>query len=317
MKPSRQGPAQRGAAIITALLLVVVIAGIAAALIAQQSQALTRTERGNARAHAMWLAAPVLDYVRDSVRQSFKPGRSVNFTQAWARGIAALPVEGGTASGRMIDHGGLFNLNNLARDGKSSPPDVAAFRRLLVLLKLDPVLADAAVDWIDADDEATLPGGQENALYFAGARPVRAANRWLVHPAELLRAKGFDEAAMNRLAPFVTALPARTPLNVNTAPEEVIAALVPELDTDARTALVRQRQERPFETITGEKGLSAQFKAIPQASLERLSTTSDFLGVQLAIEVQGAQVVCSALLRRRANAGSEDWPVIIWAQNAL
>ncbi|MBL8521965.1 MAG: type II secretion system minor pseudopilin GspK, partial [Betaproteobacteria bacterium] len=172
---------QAGAAIITALLIVVVIAGIAAGLIAQQSQALTRTERGNARSHAAWLALPVVDYARDSVRQSFKPGKPVDLTQGWARGIGALPVEGGTASGRMVDQGGLFNLNNLVKDGKASLPDIAAFKRLLVNLQLDPNLADAAADWIDADDETLLPGGQENALYFAAARPARAANRLLVH----------------------------------------------------------------------------------------------------------------------------------------
>jgi general secretion pathway protein K len=317
MKRRHMKAMQRGAAIITALLIVVVITGLAAGLIAQQSQALTRTERGNARAHAAWLAAPVLDYARDSIRQSFKPGKSVNLTQAWAQGIGALPVEGGTATGRVIDQGGLFNLNNLVKDGKASTPDIDAFKRLLVNLKLDPNLADAAADWIDSDDETSLPGGQENALYFAAQQPKRAANRWLIHPSELARAKGFDEAVMNRLAPLVTALPARTAVNVNTAPEEILAALVPELDSDTRSAMVRARQSQPFESITGEKSLASRFEAIPVSALERLAVTSDYLLVQLGVEVQGAQVARSALLKRRANAGQEDWPAIIWVQNGL
>ncbi len=317
MSGTRPVPAQCGAAIITALLIVVVIAGIATGLIAQQSQALSRTERGNARAHAAWLVSPVLDYARDSIRQSFKPGKSVDLTQSWARGIGALPVEGGTASGRMVDHGGLFNLNNLVKDGKPSVPDIEAFKRLLSNLKLDPSLADSAVDWIDGDDEATLPGGQESALYFAGPRPTRAANRLLTHQTELLRAKGYDEAVLNRLGPLITALPARTALNVNTAPEEVLAALIPELDADARTVLVRQRQSRPFDAITGEKSLASRFKAIPASTLERLAIGSDYLVVQVGLEVQGAQLARSALLRRRSNGGNEDWPAIIWVQNAL
>lgn len=308
---------QRGAAIITALLIVVVVAGIAASLIAQQSQSLTRTERANARARAAWLAAPVLDYARDSIRQSFKPGKSVNLAQAWAQGIGALPVEGGTATGRVIDHGGLFNLNNLVKDGKPSAPDIDAFRRLLVNLKLDPGLADAAADWIDSDDETSLPGGQENALYFAGANAKRAANRQLVHPSELARTKGFDEGVMNRIAPLVTALPARTAVNVNTAPEAVLAALIPELDADTRTALVRARQSQPFEAITGERSLTSRFKSIPASAAERLGVTSDFLLVQLGVEVEGAQVARSALLKRRVNGGQEDWPAIIWVQNGL
>ena len=65
---------QRGAAIITALLIVVVVAGIAASLIAQQSQSLTRSARQCARARCV-AGRSVLDYARDSIRQSFKPGK--------------------------------------------------------------------------------------------------------------------------------------------------------------------------------------------------------------------------------------------------
>ncbi|MBL8521861.1 MAG: general secretion pathway protein GspK, partial [Betaproteobacteria bacterium] len=182
---------------------------------------------------------------------------------------------------------------------------------------LDPNLADAAADWIDADDETLLPGGQENALYFAAARPARAANRLLVHPAELARARGFDEATLQRLSAFVTALPVRTKVNVNTAPEEVIAAIAPELDADMRTVLIRERQLKPFASISGAEGFATRFKALKPATAEGLDVGSDFLLLQLALEVPGAQGVRSALLRRRATGGVEDWPAIIWTQNAL
>jgi general secretion pathway protein K len=308
---------QSGIAIITALLVVVVAAGIAAAMIAEQSQALTRTGRATARAQATALAGPVLDFARDSMRQSFKPGKPVDFTQSWARGMQALPVEGGSASGRLVDQGGLFNLNNLARDGKKSADDVDVFRRLLSDLKLNPDLANAAADWIDSDDETSLPGGQENALYFAGDKPRRAANRDIMHPTELLRAKGFDEAALQRLAPFVTALPERSKININTAPEEIIRAALPELSADDRTTLLRLRQGTPFAAVTGANSLQARFKGLQDASLARLEVTSGFFLVQLAIDLQGAQLAQSALLQRTAKAGAEGWPAIIWTRNSL
>ena len=55
---------QRGVAIITALLVVMLAASIAAFLLAQQSQALTRTVRAGERAQALLYAQPTLDWAR-------------------------------------------------------------------------------------------------------------------------------------------------------------------------------------------------------------------------------------------------------------
>jgi general secretion pathway protein K len=303
---------QRGAALITALLVMVVVTGIAVELVARQSQALTRTQRAQEAAQAAHLMHPLLDYVRDGMRQSFAPGKPVGLGQA--QGIAALTVEGGTASGRLIDQGGRFNLNNLVKDGKTSPTDLAVFRRLLVVLELDPGLAQSAADWIDADDETQSPGGQENPLYFALGSPRRAANRALVHASELARAKGFDEASLNRLAPFVTALPVRTKINVNTAPREVLAAALPEVDGAALEALLRRRAAAPFKDVAAA---AAQLKGTAPASLALLDVSSDYFLADVALELGATRLVRAALLKRNANGAAEGWPTIIWARNSF
>jgi general secretion pathway protein K len=308
---------QSGAALITALLVMVVVVGVAVGLVAQQSQALSRTQRGVESTQAALLMNPVLDYARDSMRQSFTPGKPVGLGQSWARGIAALPVEGGSASGRLTDMGGRFNLNNLARDGKASAEDIALFARLLVNLKLDPALAQSAADWIDADDETSAPGGQENALYFAARNPQRAANRSIVHVSELIRAKGFDEATLARIAPFVTALPVRSKINVNTAPVEVLAALLPEVPAEALGRVVRQREAAPFTAVGGQGGFTDSFEAVPPTVAERLDVTSDFFQAQIGLEIGTTRLVRTVLLKRNANGAAEGWPTIIWAQNSF
>ena len=55
---------QQGTAIITALLVVLLAASVAAFLLVQQSHALTRTARATERAQAMLFAQPMLQWAR-------------------------------------------------------------------------------------------------------------------------------------------------------------------------------------------------------------------------------------------------------------
>ena len=45
--------------------------------------------------------------------------------------LPAIPVEGGEVQGTLYDQQGLFNLNNLVRNGTASAIDLVRFQRLL------------------------------------------------------------------------------------------------------------------------------------------------------------------------------------------
>jgi len=306
---------QRGVAIITALLVVMLAASIAAFLLAQQSQALTRTARAGERAQAALYAAPTLDWARSALFQLQKSTARVDLTQPWSQGLKAIPIDGAVASGALRDDGGLFNLNNLVKNGVRSGPDVEVFRRLLTGLKLNPDLADAVVDWIDTDDEPSGPGGAENATYLALPNAYRAANQNLLQVEELRRVRGFDAATLSRLMPFVTALPVRTPINLNTAPQEVLAAIFSSLSGDQITAFAKHRLTEPFASKTAITE-SELMKGLPPTSID-VDVASQFFFVNVAIDNGGAQVRQSALLQRPAGYGSEvtRWPSIIWVRS--
>jgi len=309
---------QRGVAIITALLVVMLAASIAAFLLAQQSQALTRTERAGERAQAALYAAPTLDWARSALFQLQQATPRVDLTQPWAQGLNAIPIDGAIASGMLRDEGGLFNLNNLVKLGVKSPPDIEIFQRLLTQLKLNPDLAFAVVDWIDSDDETSGSGGAESSVYLSLPNPYRAANQNLVQVEELQRVRGFDAATINRLRPFVTALPARTLINVNTAPQEVLAAIFPKLSGDQIAALAKQRLAKPFADRAAFGEYLAKIPAPPVDDL--VDTGSSFFLVYIAIGNAGSQMRQSALLQRApataAGAGgvASKWPSIIWVR---
>ena len=307
---------QMGVAIITALLVVMLAASISAFLLAQQSQALTRTARATERAQAALYAAPTIDWARAALFQLQKTTPRVDLSQQWAQGLAAIPIDGAMAAGALRDDGGLFNLNNLAKNGVGSPPDIAIFRALLITLQLNPDLADAVADWIDTDEEPSGASGAENSTYLSLANPYRAANRNLLQIDELRRVRGFDDVIVNRLRPFVTALPIRTPVNINTAPQEVLTAMFPTLTRDDVTALATQRLVKPF---ANKAAITEYWKKLPAATLDdTVDATSQFFSVTIAIDNAGARIRQSALLQRAPASGTGNevskWPSIIWVK---
>ena len=320
MRPLTHPKRQRGTAIITALLVVLLAASIATFLLAQQSHALTRTARATERAQAMLFAQPMLQWARSALFEFQKNNNSVDLTQRWAQPIGAQPIEGALATGFFRDETGRFNVNNLVTDdGKKSEADVEVFKRLLQNLGLNADLANALVDWIDTDDE-TLPGGAEDLAYLALPQPYRTANQRLVQIEELYSVKGFDAAAVAKLKPFITALPGRSKINVNTAPLEVLAAVLPKLDQSALRELLNRRMTRPFKALEGENGIKTYLKEVPAATVEQmLHFSSDYFSVALGVSTGGTQVRQTALFQRvvstPANTNPPAWPRIIWIKD--
>ena len=297
---------QRGAAIITALLVVALVAITASALLAQQSQALTRTEAGVARAQARAYTDTALHWARGILREDAQRNTNDHLSEPWAAGIAALPLENAVVSGTLSDAQGLFNLNNLVRNGKVDAPSVQLLRRLLETLSLSPDLAYAVVDWIDADSDVSSPGGAEDQTYLARPIPYRAANRALVVVDELAYVQGFDARTLAKLRPFVTALAPITRINLNTAPIEVVKAVMPELADAEALGLVKERLTKPFKDLADIKARYP--KAAPQLLDQEVDAKSSFFTAQIAVSSGTVQIRTQALIQRIENK----WPVIIW-----
>ncbi len=315
---------QQGTAIITALLVVLLAASISAYLLVQQSHALTRTARATERAQAMLFTQPLLQWARVSLFEFQKNSKSVDLTQRWAQPIGAQPIEGAVASGFFRDEAGRFNINNLINDdGKQNLIDVAIFKRLLQNLGLNTDLANALADWIDLDDETSFPGGAEDLTYLALPQPYRAANQRVVQIEELYNVKGFDIATLAKLKPFITALPGRSKININTAPQEVLAAALPELANAALDELLNRRMTQPFKSFDDDKstkGIKGYLKDVPAAKVEQLlDFNSAYFSITFGISTGGMQLRQSALLQRvtpnAANTNASAWPRIIWVKD--
>jgi general secretion pathway protein K len=205
---------------------------------------LRQVENLDAQAQARWSARAAINWGR-AVLEEDKRDVDHNGEQ-WAVQPPPFEAEGGELVGSMRDAQGLFNLNNLVRNGKVSQGDVVVLTRLMIQLNIDPNLINALLDWIDGDSEVSHPGGAEDMHYLALDPAYRAANRALSDINDLYRVRGFGQDSIERLRPFVAALPQPTTINVNTAPAEVLAALCAGLQLTDAKALVEQRAKAHF-----------------------------------------------------------------------
>jgi general secretion pathway protein K len=304
---------ESGVAAITAVLIVAVAASAAALMLAQEAATLDQAMMVASRAQAEQYADAGLDWARGVLAQdAASAGQVDSLAEGWAQPIAGLPVERAVVAGDIADEQGKFNLNNLVVAGHRSDDDVAIFGRLLASLGLAPELADAVVDWIDADSELTSGAGAEDAYYLSLQRPYRAANQPMVQIEELYRVKGFDAAAVAKLKPYVTALPGnvRTAINANTAPAPVLAAALPTIPRTAIDAFVARRTTKPFMSAAE---VTAWATAIDRgAKTDALDVKSAFFSVRVRVAQDDVQLADEALVRRTLSTGKPAAIAIVW-----
>ena len=301
----RQG--QRGVAAVTAILIVAVAAAAASMMLAQQSAMMDQTMLVSSRAQADVYAQAGLEWARGVLLQDAKTSPSDSLDEGWARPIAGIPVERAIVAGDITDEQGKFNLNNLVTaSNQRSEPDIKLLRQLLVQLDLSPELADAVVDWIDRDDDLTSAAGAESGYYLGLARPYRAANAPILQVDELYRVRGFDAKVVARLRPYVTAIPERTTINVNTASDAVVAAAFG-VPREKAIALLAGRNERPF----GDKGaFTARATAAGLIAVNDFDVKSGWFFVRIVVAQDDVQVATESLVKREA--APRGTTAIIW-----
>lgn len=280
MRPCRdpvRPPAERerGAALLTVLLLVAVIAVMAAAGL-ERLRLGTRlggnaVEVEQARGYAE--AAEALALARVDQLLGLSPTR-VSLAGDWSGRPFALPLPDGTAVARVTDGANCFNLNGLVQTVTpgvyaSNPLQRAQFARLMRLLAVPTQVAEqvaaGASDWIDTDAQQQAQGAEDGS-YLGQATPYRTAGTLMSDPSELRAVAGVTPELYAQLRPWICALPVAepAPLNLNTLlPEQapLAAMLAPDtVSVDvARAALLKRPAQGwgdpgGFWTATGTAG---------------------------------------------------------------
>ena len=317
--PKRSGGAwghQSGAALLMAMITVALVATLAAGALWSQWRGVEVERAERARVQSDWLLTGALDWGRlilqgDLNEDSRKNQLVDDLTEPWAVPLAEARLStflaaGETSStvdreafvsGQISDLQARLNVMNLvAGNGDQQLAALARFGRLF--------------------EQLGLPSQELGALQRALARAQQAAAGTPENggDAPLLPTR-FDQLAWLGLAPrtlallrpYVTVLPLAggraTPVNLNTAPAEVIYAAVPELDRAQAERLVALRTQNRL-TSTGQAaselglgGLNLDWAAVGSSFFEirgrlRLDDVAleEVAVVQRATDVRGRHV---------------------------
>lgn len=296
---------QRGVALLVALLAVALAVILIAALLDRGELTHARTRNQLRGAQAVAYSEGMESYAAQILMRDFDSGRSLDTNaDIWAFPLPPQEVPGGVISATMRDLNGCFNLNNLVAPRRS---DAVLWRKrfgnLLRALELDPALAGAVSDWIDADTDVDGEGGAEDPAYLAQPIPYRAANRVFAHVSELRLVRGIAGEVYARLAPEVCALPPGSVLNLNTATSAVIMSI------DSRiTATLAERIRRDGQASWSEIGpalaeLEQQGVTIAAPERSGLGVSSAYFLARGQIVLDGIPFAFSSVLERRAGVG--------------
>ncbi len=233
--PGASRRAQRGVALLVAILLVALGTILAAAIAYENAMTARRGTGTFAFDESVLVAQGAEALAAYGIRQFFQSDPShVYMGQGWDKPVGPMEVVPGVMlEASLEDMQGRFNLNNLVRnDGTPDPTNVAAFTKLLELVGLETKWAPLMVDWIDSDIVPQSIDGAEDSVYMGQTPPYRTANRYITSASELLALPGFGRDRYLALAPYVTALPYKTAINVCTARDKVLDAFLASGQTD-------------------------------------------------------------------------------------
>lgn len=303
---------ERGAALLTVLLLVAVMAVIASIALERLALATRMTGNGGAidQARAYADAGSEIARLRIGDLVAMRPGRTT-LQGGWLGTPQALPVPGGMATARVTDGGNCFNLNSVVAGEnetnlKVRPIGVTQFQALMQVLGIDAraaqQVATSLADWIDTDS-VPQPGGAEDEVYVRAQTPYRAANRFVIDPSELRVVNGVTPAIYDRVRPWVCALPTAdlSPINVNTLlPDQapLFAMLLPgQMSVDQVRQLLARRPVDGYGGTTEFWATPALAGLTPVAEVgTQVKIATRWFDVDISVDVGGTQLVEKVLI---------------------
>ncbi|NUO85507.1 MAG: type II secretion system minor pseudopilin GspK [Cupriavidus sp.] len=328
----------RGAAVVTALLIVTLAVVVVSGMLWRQQVQIRAIENQRLQAQATWIERAAVDWARLILRDDQRRSSVDELSEPWAVPIAETrlsdflgaslrtDVAGETSflSGRILDAQARFNLANLvtwsATGGQGAPVGrtanidqsaLAAYGRLLRTVGLNPALAETTARYM----LQAAQGGQSGQA--GGAASGRQAPRPLDSVQGLLALPGYTPEMVAVLEPFVIVLPERTLVNANTAEAEVLAAMIDKLPLERARELVRQRDRAYFNNIGN---LQTQLSALaPQASSGNLGNLLDvrshyFLVYGLVRHERASRLQVS-LVYRGEPLGASNTTRVVWIQD--
>jgi general secretion pathway protein K len=230
---------ERGSATVTALIVVGVAAVVISSLIWRQQLQIRNIETSRDKVQAQWLQHGMIDFARLVLTQDLRTSQADHLGESWSLPLSDSKVadflknidipdelQAVTVNGGITDAQSLFNLTNLWNANfQSNANGVLAYSRLLTALGFNPNLAQLTTQIV-----------QENQMALNDV-------------SDLIGIPGYTVTMIKTLRSYVSVLPARTTININTAPAEVLMAAFAGLSRSSANSMVQNRSGMPAKSL--------------------------------------------------------------------
>ncbi|MGE5865016.1 MAG: type II secretion system minor pseudopilin GspK [Rhizobacter sp.] len=294
---------QRGAALLMALIIVTLISTLAVSMVWQQWRAVQVETAERARQQSAWILTGALDWTRIILKEDARRsgGGIDHLGEPWAVPLAEARLSTFLAadkdntddapetflSGHIVDANARYNLRNLVdATGKLVPAEVEVLQRLCSSLSISVTVAQAiAVGLKDSIGALHVPPPPD-----VNPNPPLMPTRL-----DQLAWFGVDPQTLRLLEPYVILLPEPTKVNLNTAPREVLAAVIPNVDLGSAERLVQVRQRSPFKDLTSAQANLAGITL----SADKVAVTSNYFIVTGRLRLNTQVLEQRSLVRRQ------------------
>lgn len=293
---------QRGAAVLMALFVATLATLIVSGLFWNQFVLLRTIENQQLVTQSRLLLRGALDWARAILRDDQGRTTTDNLDEPWATGLAETRLDQlgetsalasqATMSGAIEDAQSRLNLRNLVRnDFEIDSYERESLRRLCSMLDLPEAIADLVALHMRAALAPRLAEADRRSPQDAAPKPIP-----LVLPEDLLAVPGIDPAHALKLAPYIVILDQPTPVNLNTAREEVIAARFPKMSLSEAKALVAQR-DRAYFVNDGDTRI-ARYRQNGEPTNTQIAVASRYFIVRGQVKLERASTRMEALVKR-------------------
>ena len=262
---------QLGAALLLAMVIVCLVATMASSMVWQQWRATQVETAERVRAQADWVLQGALDWARLILREDARSSDIDHLGEPWAIPLAEARLStflaadqdnnAGAAddgpdvflSGQISDAQAQYNLRNvLDGNGEIQPEELAVLKSLCQYAGVAPSVAQMLASqwrlaWLAAQ---AVPSQSETLMAKLGGNDAVRRAPLLPQTYDQLRWLGLAPDNLERLRPYLRVLPETTQVNVNTAPREVLAAVIDGLDLARAGRIVQSRASSPFKVTT-------------------------------------------------------------------
>lgn len=313
LRPGQPGSRQEGVALLAAIILMLALVTTMGSIFYRHQLQLGALA-GNLHEQQARLLALSAENWAVSLLASDRDDPAVDHLEEdWARPLPPMPIANGQVSGCLRDLQGRLNLNSFAAWDADSwenalQPDshtlADVLQNLLVAQELSPREEQIAslIDWVDQDNQPINQWGAEQGYYDTLRPRYMVPNGPLQSVAELAVIRGFDAALVSALRPWLTALPAVTTINVNTASPGLLLAMAGEQGEAFVESVLRGR---PFESLGAlHTHLAATLGLVEEAVTRQwpatwLGVNSHYFALEMRVVLGEATIDMTSIVERR------------------